>query len=97
MFLDIVLINIIVLDLIVFVVVCNNFMSDLGPTQPLIQWIPGAFSLGVKQLGMKLTTYLHLVLKSVCGAIPPLPQYVFMVWCLVKQRDSFTFTVRQHD
>jgi hypothetical protein len=20
-----------------------------------------------------------------------------MVWCLVKQRDSFTFTVRQHD
>jgi hypothetical protein len=25
------------------------------------------------------------------GAIPPLPQYVFMVWCLVKQRDNFTF------
>jgi hypothetical protein len=26
------------------------------------------------------------------GAIPPLPQYVFMAWCLVKHRDSFTFT-----
>jgi hypothetical protein len=26
------------------------------------------------------------------GAIPPLPQYVFMVWCLVKHRDNFTFT-----
>jgi hypothetical protein len=25
------------------------------------------------------------------GAIPPLPQYVFMVWCLVKQRDNFIF------
>jgi hypothetical protein len=24
-----------------------------------------------------------------CGAIPPLPQYVFMAWCLVKQRDNF--------
>jgi hypothetical protein len=25
------------------------------------------------------------------GAIPPFPQYVFMAWCLVKQRDNFTF------
>jgi hypothetical protein len=25
------------------------------------------------------------------GAIPPLHQYVFMVWCLVKHRDNFTF------
>jgi hypothetical protein len=23
------------------------------------------------------------------GAIPLLPQYVFMAWCLVKHRDSF--------
>jgi len=23
------------------------------------------------------------------GAIPPLPRYVFMAWCSVKQRDSF--------
>jgi hypothetical protein len=22
------------------------------------------------------------------GAIPPLPQYVFMAWCLVKDRDN---------
>jgi hypothetical protein len=26
------------------------------------------------------------------GAIPPLPQYAFMAWCLVNHRDSFTFT-----
>jgi hypothetical protein len=27
------------------------------------------------------------------GAIPPLPQYVFMAWCSVKHRDKFTFTL----
>jgi hypothetical protein len=26
------------------------------------------------------------------GAIPPLSQYVFMAWYLVKHRDNFTFT-----
>jgi hypothetical protein len=26
-------------------------------------------------------------------AIPPLPQYTFMAWCLVKHRDNFTFTL----
>jgi uncharacterized membrane protein len=27
------------------------------------------------------------------GAIPPLPQYAFMAWCLVKKyRNNFTFT-----
>jgi len=25
-------------------------------------------------------------------SLPPLPQYVFMAWCLVKHRDNFTFT-----
>jgi hypothetical protein len=25
------------------------------------------------------------------GAIPPLPQYIFTAWCLVKHRDNFTF------
>jgi hypothetical protein len=24
-------------------------------------------------------------------AIPPLPRYVFMAWCLVRHRDKFTF------
>jgi hypothetical protein len=27
------------------------------------------------------------------GAIPPLSQYVFMAWWLVKHRDNFTFTL----
>jgi hypothetical protein len=29
------------------------------------------------------------------GAIPPLPQYVFMAWCLVEHRDNFTFYLKQ--
>jgi hypothetical protein len=30
------------------------------------------------------------LLQKKCGAIPPLPQYIFMAWCLVKHRDNFT-------
>jgi len=26
------------------------------------------------------------------GAIPPLPQYAFMAWCLVKAQEQLTFT-----
>jgi len=57
----------------------------LGPTQPRIQWVPGALPLGVKPPGVNLTSHLHLVPRSrMRGAILPLPQYVFMAWCLVK-------------
>jgi hypothetical protein len=35
----------------------------LGPTQPPIQWIPGALSRGVNGRGMKPTTHLHLLPK----------------------------------
>jgi hypothetical protein len=32
------------------------------------------------------------------GAIPPLPQYAFMAWCLVKKhKDNFTFTLPLRD
>jgi hypothetical protein len=52
----------------------------LGPTQPPIQWVPGALFLGVK-----LTTHPHLLPWSKNdGAIPPLPQYAFMAWCSAK-------------
>jgi hypothetical protein len=47
---------------------------------------------GKRGRGVKLTTHLHLVLRSrMRGDIPPLPQYVFMPWCLVKHRDNFAF------
>jgi hypothetical protein len=59
--------------------------TALEPTQLLIQWVPGALSLGVKRPGVKLTAHLHLVPKSIMrGAIPPLPQYAFMAWCSEK-------------
>jgi hypothetical protein len=38
--------------------------SDLKPTQPPVQWVLGAISLGYSSLGMKLTTHLLLVLRS---------------------------------
>jgi hypothetical protein len=62
--------------------------TALGPTQSPIQWVSGALSLG----DVILTTHLHIVPKSrMRGAIPPLSQYVFMLWCLAKHRDNFTF------
>jgi hypothetical protein len=42
--------------------------------------------------GVNLTICLYLVSRSrMREAILPLPQHVFMAWCLVKHRDNFTF------
>jgi hypothetical protein len=49
----------------------------LGPTQPPVHCI-----LGVRQLGCE-ADYSHLYSAEVKN---------FMVWCLVKERDTFTFT-----
>jgi hypothetical protein len=67
----------------------------LGPTQPPIQWVLGALSLGIKRPGVKLTTHLHLVLRSrMPGAVPPLPQYAIMTWCSVKtQGQLYLYTL----
>jgi hypothetical protein len=48
----------------------------LGPTQPSIQWVPGALSPGVKcGQGMTLTTHPHLVprlsMSRSCTSSPP--------------------------
>jgi hypothetical protein len=46
----------------------------LGPTQPPIQWVPGALSLGYRGRDVKLTTHLHLVQRpKMRGVMPPLP------------------------
>jgi hypothetical protein len=64
----------------------------LWSTRPPIQWVLGVLTPGVKRSERDLTTHLHLVLKSrMCGTVTPLPQYVFMAWCLVTYRDNFTF------
>jgi len=54
-----------------------------------------SFSVGTEfsYPAVRLTTYLHLVQGfRMRGYIPPLPQYVFLAWCLVKHRDNFAFT-----
>jgi hypothetical protein len=59
--------------------------TALGPTQPPIQWVPGAVSLGVKLLGRQAD---HSPPSSAAvkneWSYTPLPQYAFMAWCSVK-------------
>jgi len=52
----------------------------------------GSFPGGKSGRTVKLTTHLHLVPRSrMHWAIPPLLQYVFIAWCLVKHKKNFTF------
>jgi hypothetical protein len=51
----------------------------LGTTQPPIQWVTGALSLGVKRPKS----------KDAWSYTSP-PQHIFMAWCLVKHMDKFT-------
>jgi hypothetical protein len=63
----------------------------LGLTQPPIQWVPGALSLGVYRPGREAD---HSPPSSAevneCVDLYLHPQYVCMAWCLVKHRDNFT-------
>jgi hypothetical protein len=73
----------------------HSFMSRtaLGPTQPPIQWILEALSLGVKWPGRDAD---HSPLSSAkvknAWSYKSTPQYVFMACCLVKHKDNFAFT-----
>jgi hypothetical protein len=42
----------------------TSSLQVLGPTQPPIQWVPGAFAPGVSRRGVKLTTHFQLVPRS---------------------------------
>jgi hypothetical protein len=67
--------------------------TALGPTQPPLQWVAGALSLGVKRPGRE-TDHSPPSTAEVKNAwsYTSAPQYVFMAWCLVKHRGNFTFT-----
>jgi hypothetical protein len=71
--------------------------TALGPTQPPLQWIPGALSLGVKRPGREAD---HSPPSSFevndAWSYTSTPQYVFMALCLVKHKDNFTFTLPSH-
>jgi hypothetical protein len=71
------------------------FRTGLGSTQPPIQWVPGALSLGVKRPGREADhSPPSIVEVKNAWSYTTTPQYVFMEWCLVKHRDNFTFTFR---
>jgi hypothetical protein len=67
--------------------------TALGPTQPPIQGVPGALSLGVKRPGREADNSppSSAEVKNAwsCTSTPP---NIFKAWCLVKHRDNFTFT-----
>jgi hypothetical protein len=51
-----------------------------------------SFPGGKAARGVKLTTPLHVVLRSKNEwSYTSSPQYAFMAWCSVKHRDNFTF------
>jgi hypothetical protein len=50
----------------------------------------GSFS-GDKGPGLKLATHLHLVPRPRMVELYFRSSYVFMAWCLIKYRKSFTF------
>jgi hypothetical protein len=68
--------------------------TALGLTQPPIQWVPGALSLGVKRPVREAD---HSPLSSAevknAWSHTSTPQYVFMAWCSVKaQGQLYLFT-----
>jgi hypothetical protein len=66
--------------------------TALGPTQPPIKWVPGVLSLGV-QWQRREADHSPESSDEIMNAwsYTSAPQYVFMAWCLVKHRDTFTF------
>jgi hypothetical protein len=78
-----------------FAAFCPKSLSNiiLPSSQPPIQWVAGAVSLGVKRPGREAghsPPYTAEVKNA--WSYTSSPQYAFMAWCLVKRRDTFTFT-----
>jgi hypothetical protein len=70
------------------------FRMALGSTQPPIQWVPGALSLGVKQLGREADNSPSSTVKAKntwsYTSTPSMPQWRGAQ--LKNTKDNFTFT-----
>jgi hypothetical protein len=79
------------LGIFLFTTACR---TALGPTQPSIQWVQGALSVGLKRPGREVD---HSPPPSTevknAWSHTSIPQCIFMARFLVKYRDNFTFTV----
>jgi hypothetical protein len=69
----------------------------LGSTQPSIQRVPEALSLGVKQPGRE-TDHSSPASTQVkkTWVYTSTPPYVFKAYCLIKHRDNFTFKIEAY-
>jgi hypothetical protein len=77
-----------------FFLFATTSRQALGPPQPPVQWVPGAFTPQVKQLGCEgdHSPPSSAKVKNAWSFTSTL-QYVFMVWCCIKHRDNFTSTL----
>jgi hypothetical protein len=68
--------------------------TALRPTQPPIQGVPRALSLGVKQPEREVdhSPSSSAQVKECCGAVPPLPNTPSWHGAQLQHRDNFTFT-----
>jgi hypothetical protein len=66
--------------------------ANVSCSQPPIQWVPGALSLGVnhprREANYFLESRVQIKNERSCKFIP---RDVFMMWCLIKCRRKFTF------
>jgi hypothetical protein len=74
----------------------HRVQTGSGPTQPPTHWVPGALSLGVKPPGREADHSYPMPRSRMRGAIPPLPQNAFMVWCSVKKSTFYLFELNLH-
>jgi hypothetical protein len=67
----------------------------LGPTQPPIQWVPGALSLGVKRPEREADHSSPTSAEVSAWSYTSTPQYALMAWRSINEenRDTFTFTL----
>jgi hypothetical protein len=72
------------------VIFSTAFRLPLGPIQIPVQWVPAVLSVDVKRPA-KLTRLLYIVPSlRMRGFVPPVLQYVFMLWYLANHMGIFT-------